>query len=408
MEDFGCRKLLSDRLSASKIPFFSRERQSSKENAGAPPHPAERSHPEPTKSEALKGTASHADAAQSLLDPQSEAAADPSHPAAEETLRGHSSEELFIEHNEVNGLTERLHSPAGPQASNLSDAAHSNGEVSGSRPGEGNSQETEIKAPSQASLQTGPPAVRHEKWREPAAEATLVSRSWGNENTGKDSNSHSLAALPDSEADEASEAAGLISAEGDPQSANEAEAIPEASSSTTAGKVTATAISHDISESAAEIGQHSARFSNLVTSLPQAPTGDTEQSMQAITKAAKEALDDEAERLAGIIPQEEAVVEPILSLRPEQAHRKLDASIDDASLLETSAVALSEKGQQQEEADLTSSRQDDARVMPVESEMLQPSEASPARDDSSGTATRSASAIGDMLRSMQKEEWDAG
>ena len=215
----------------------------------------------------------------------------------------------------------------------------------------------------------------------------------GDVKTDETSDSHAPVALPDSQADEASQAAGLISAEWKPQNSSQADTDWQDSNPATAMEVLATARSPDVPKGVLEAEQESGHqepdslMPGAVTSaVKQARIQDAELSGQEPAQAAMEALSNEAERLEGTAIQEQTEIEPLLFPAEERTEEDRRSQAD----------PIADSG----------SQQDNAQAVLADLRQLQPSEASSSQNNNSQSQP-SANAIGEMLRSMQKEEWDS-
>ena len=216
-------------------------------------------------------------------------------------------------------------------------------------------------------------------------------------------------ALPDSEADEASEAAGLISAEREPQSSHEAEPdepFHQANNSATAG---------DLLPLEGERDSHGASPSAVADSstsgLLEAGLADVERSAQEVAEAAMEALSSKAERLEASSPQRLTEVQPFGKSQTEEAEQnplsQSSPSAPPESLASSFPVDNHREGDAEAAAAHPSELESNAQAIPTASDAQQLVENSSASKNSK-TVKGSANAIGDMLRSMQKEEWDNG
>lgn len=248
----------------------------------------------------------------------------------------------------------------------------------------------------------GPPHVSDERLGENAVDRSEA----GNRHA---QSTEVAEALPDSEADEASEAAGLISAEREPQSPHEArpdESIHQGNNSATAGDQLLSEGDRD-----SHGASPAAVADSSISGLLEAGLADVERSAQEVAEAAMEALSSEAERLEASSPQRLTVVQPFGKSWTKEAEQsplsQFSPSAPPESLASSLPVGDQQEGDEEAAAAHPSEHESNARVSPAASDSQQPVKNSSASNNSK-TVKGSANAIGDMLRSMQKEEWDNG
>ena len=257
------------------------------------------------------------------------------------------------------------------------------------RPEEGQTQNAEDMHPPDLSMREESTALKSREQHLPKAGALLDRSSHVDTTASGTSDSQLQKALPDRQADEASQAAGLISAEQEPETSSQADADLQDSTPATAVGMLATAGSLHTPKEVLEAEQDSHPEAgslmpgSLTSAIQQTSIWDAEQSRQNIAEAARKALSTDAERLEGTAILEQTQIESLL--HPQREH-------------------ADEAHQCQSESAVGSGKQD-KEAQAILADLYQLSEASSPNPDSSEPQP-SANTIEEMLRSMQKEEWD--
>ena len=391
------------------MPFFTRDRAPSADDTAGPAVAA------PPSTEATVSGLRRAEDLADQVEHDDQVQAAQSQPESfESTSSGLSGKEVAAHNSKMNGTAAVMELAIALEEGRLGEAEHDQEASVDDRPQEGEVYRKEGMLSSGATQRIVPSAARSNEQHEPAAQATLDSMSRDPIASMASGSGGIPIAIADSQADEASQAAGLISAESKPQSSSQAELPQSAHSPATAIEVLATAGSHEPLDGSLGAELDGQGRSNLLVPASLAPQlasmQNAEYSRQEIAEAAAEALSNEADSLEGTAVLGQTQMDQLIYPEIQHSDEGPSTRPDPIASPNSSASALPEGKQLGDRSDLAAepaNRENDAAAEVTDLLQVPPLQGSSPRDDSS-RPQRSANAIEEMLRKVQKEEWDTG